>query len=226
MKSILKTIGLLISIFIVPFCVHANLIDIEYGAGAGSFELQSGAYVEYLEGGDFMRLPSGSTQIVGWTIGGNGIDYLREPKHLAYGAGQYSVDLAAQTPGTLSTTFSTVTGNQYLLEFYAYGSSSGGDFSGLVSAGTLNNQLFTPANYFSPSSASYTAYNYLFSATSSTTTLFFDVASSPTGFGPVIDNISVTAAVVPLPPTLLLLFSGILSLGFFRKKKADIISCV
>jgi len=222
MGSAFTAAAIFTALFLVPFGARANLIDLEYGSGAGSFELQGGAFLEY-GNRDFMRLSAGSTMIKGWTVGGNGVDYLREPLHLAYGAGAYSVDLAAQTAGTLATTFATTLGDEYLLKFYAYGSSSGGVFSGRVSAGSLSNQLFTPANVSRPNSAVYTAFDFLFTATSSTTTLLFDVASSPTGFGPVIDNVSVTRSSlsVPEPGTLALLSLGLITLATAGRKRAN-----
>jgi choice-of-anchor C domain-containing protein len=195
----------------------ANLIDSEYGAGAGSFEIQNSPFIETHP--DFMRLPSGSSVITGWSVGGNGVDYLTEPLHLAVGSGTYSIDLSAETAGTLSTNFSTVIGSKYRLTFQAYGSSSPGIYTGRVSVGDLVGQLFTPANVALPETATFTSYDFQFTALSTNTTLFFDVASSPSGFGPVIDEVSVN--IVPLPSAVWFFGSGLLGLiGIARKKTA------
>jgi hypothetical protein len=64
--------------------------------------------------------------------------------------------------------------------------------------------------------------SWIFTATGSTTTLEFDTADSPaTGWGPALDNVSVTAlaSTVPEPSTWLLMGIGLIAIAGYRMRR-------
>jgi len=189
----------------------ANIIDETFGAGAGSFEL--GSFVA--TGADFMRLSNGATTITGWTVGGvGGVDWLVEPSHLAFG--NLSLDLSGDGgDGSISTSIPTSIGTQYRISFAAYG--GGIAQSGLLTAGSLSVPFNAPGTS-DPSAAVFTAFDFDFTATSLTTTVSFQSVSSD-GFGPVIDDVSITKVpTVPESGSSMLMFGTVLvGFGIFGK---------
>lgn len=188
------TVGLLVVLFFLGLTgeqTHASNLLVN-----GSFEDGPS-----LGGSPFIMLSSGSTAIVGWTVGDNGIDYA--------GAGTWNisdgvrnVDLDGSTGsndnGSISQTFATTAGQQYVVNF---------DLSGNpvyyplikqveVSAG-VDTQVFTydvgSLNLNSnPLTISYTPETFLFTATGDSSTLTFRSLTYQTGYtsyGPIIDNV-------------------------------------
>lgn len=190
---------------------RANLIDLTHGSGAGSFELASGPFVE--TGPGFAVVPAGSTFIVGWTTGGNGVDYLRAPEHLA-AEGTYSVDLARLSAGWISTTIPTVPGTTYFLTFQAYAGLIGTNNVGRVSAGDLV-QSFTANEVTSAGGATYTPYAFSFTASETSTVVLFEAQVSTNGFGPVVDDVSIY---VPEPGSVAMTALGFVLLGMSSRR--------
>jgi len=191
---------------LIPALIHCtvvsaaiNLIDLAYGAGAGSFEL--GEYEKNSGNAyDYMRLPSTSTVITGWTVGGvDGIDWCSLPT-ISSQQGSKSVDLSGIShsgiisQGSISTIIPTAINTEYLISFWAFGGNE--EHTGLLTAGTLST-FFTAEGSSDPSTASYQFFSYSFTATTSETEISFET-SDGYGFGPVIDNVSV---VIPEPQT-------------------------
>lgn len=191
-----------------------NIIDATYGVGAGSFEL--GNFVN--NGIDFMSLAPGATTITGWTVGGpgGGIDWLTTP---GWGAdtGSKSVDLQLYGNNSISTSIPTITGNVYSLSFGAAANTAYITNTGVVSAGSLVNHVFTAAFSNNFSNQSFTPSTFLFNATGPTTTITFQGTGLNTQYGPVIDSVSVSA--VPVPAAFWLFGSALAGLiGFGRRK--------
>jgi hypothetical protein len=103
-----------ISVSVFSPAAAQNIIDATYGDGSGSFEL--GTFLN--NGLGYQVLPSGSTTMIGWTVGGpgNGIDWLVSPTFAA-SDGIHSVDLRSQTNSSVSTVIPTVAGSLYSVSF-------------------------------------------------------------------------------------------------------------
>jgi choice-of-anchor C domain-containing protein len=165
---------------------------------------------------------SGSTAIDGWLVGGHGIDYIGT--YWQASDGGRSVDLDSGTvlgagpyDGSIAQTFGTVSGQPYRVNFDMAGNPDGApalkslevsaagqsaNLSFLNSSQTLSNMGYQPREF-------------LFTANSSTTTLMFKSLSG-TGYGAVIDNVSVIA--VPEPASFLLGAFGAIALLSIRRR--------
>lgn len=154
---------------------------------------------------------AGTNVITGWTIGGTSVDVING----AYGAvAGNSIDLLGTPgPGSLSQSFNTIAGHNYLVSFALSANGGGGDSKSMtVSVG--NNASFNylgEVNKFTNQSFLYTA-NY-----SGLTALTFTSAAS--GYsGAVIDNVSVMAA-VPEPSTYAMMLGGLGLVGFMSRRR-------
>jgi len=187
---------------------NANIIDSTYGAGAGSFEL--GAFVDNSGGNGYMSLAPSDTTITGWTVGGPGVgvDWLTKPN---WGAdtGVKSVDLQYLfTDGSIATIIPTVANAVYELSFGA-AAVSGYTNTGVVSAGSLVNQVFTAPFSGAFASQVFSPFAFQFTATGPTTTIRFTATGPSTTYGPVIDSVSVDpVSSVPEPSSIALLLLG------------------
>ena len=204
----------------------ANLIDTTYGIGAGSFEL--GVFTPRGAGSDnFQSLSGSATTMIGWTVGGVGVDWLSKPN---YGAsdGAHSVDLGWYTGGggSVSINLPTLQGATYALSFEAaavWPTYSTYTNTGTVSAGSLTAN-FAPAFSAENAFASQVFYtqNYQFIANSSNTVLTIAAATAGTSYGPVIDDVRVSfvSAPVPEPETYALMLAGLGLVGFAARRRA------
>jgi hypothetical protein len=168
-----------------------NIIDHTYGAGAGSFELGLFVLNDPVTTPMFCLVHAGMTNIVGWSVGGSsGVHWLTNTNQKTTD-GYKALDLQGGVfnPASLSslwTTFPTVLGNSYTLTFDA--SAGNGSNTANVTCGSLSNQVFSgPVGY--PSF--FDCHSFPFTALSTNTTLLFQVTASD-GYGPIIDNVSVT----------------------------------
>jgi choice-of-anchor C domain-containing protein len=151
---------------------------------------------------------AGSSELTGWTVGGTSVDVIKG----SYGAIQgNSIDLLGSPgPGSLSQTFATVSGQNYLLTFDLSANGSGGDSKAL----TVN---FGGAvgNFFG-SNAAVASKTLSFTANSAESTLSF--ASALNGIsGAVIDNVAVSA--VPEPESYAMLLAGLGLIGAAVKRR-------
>lgn len=95
----------------------ANIIDSIYGTGAGSFEIPNPNLPTYVD------LPTGSTDITGWTVGSGSVDWVRNTVWSA-SHGEYSIDMNGTAPsgdppsvGSIGTLISTTIGTTYSISF-------------------------------------------------------------------------------------------------------------
>jgi hypothetical protein len=202
-----------------------NLIDVIYGTGTGSFE--NGNFVPRGEGSDnFQSLSGSATTMIGWTVGGVGVDWLSTTN---YGAsdGVHAVDLGWYVggAGSVSINLTTVQGATYALSFSAAAVSGNPTYTntGTVSAGSLTAN-FAPAFSAENAFASQVFYtqSYQFIANSSNTVLTIAAATPGTSYGPVIDDVRVSfvSAPVPEPETYALMLVGLGLVGFAARRRS------
>ena len=191
---------------------NANIIDSTYGAGAGSFELGN-----FVNGGgtppqgfDYMGVaPGDSTTMTGWTVGGpgDGVDWVTGPT-FGVDTGNYALDLQHITASSIATVIPTVANALYELSFGA-AAVSGYTNTGVVSAGSLVNQVFTAPFSGAFASQVFSPFAFQFTATGPTTTIRFTATGPSTTYGPVIDSVSVDpVSSVPEPSSIALLLLG------------------
>jgi choice-of-anchor C domain-containing protein len=220
--EIIRGFFLLALALVIPRNAAANLLV------NGSFE--TGPFA-----GSFVNLPGGNTSITGWTVTGEGIDYIGTLWVSADGI--HSLDLdgsvaSTTTPpfvhGGIAQTFATTPGTSYLVTFDL----AGNPFSGptikpllVLAAGQQANFTFDITGK-SAGSMGWLPETWTFIANSSSTTLEFrSLTVSPlTGFGPALDNvsvdsISVTPPNVPEPAPFLLLGFGLIALSAWARRR-------
>jgi len=178
--------------------------------------LASSAHSDLIVNGDFESGPNypgliyqaheGSTEITGWVVTRNTVEYCNLDE--AFADGRY-IDLdASPGAGGLAQTFQTSPGQVYEVSFELYGIShpSGPDMKhlGITVAGH-------PFEYFFDTTINHNLlwdkHSFVFTATDITSTLEFYSLDPETSYcGPLIDNVTVEA--VPEPATLLLIGIG------------------
>lgn len=170
--------------------------------------------------GNFRTLNTGNTDITGWVVQANGIDWV-EKNFWQASNGNYSVDLSALSAGGIQQTFDTVVGTQYTVSFDLAGNPEGGpvvkSVDVLATGGVTSNYTFDTTGKSRPNMGWLTK-SYSFTASSTSTTLSF-TSLNGTPFGPALDNVSVTA--VPVPAGMLLALTGLPMVGvvgWFRRR--------
>jgi choice-of-anchor C domain-containing protein len=158
----------------------------------GSFENGSGAPAS------LTTLGPGDTSITGWTVTGNGIDWIGT--YWVAANGTYSLDLSAGTAGGIEQTFDTVAGHDYSVTFALAGNGAGGSTVKMVQVQATGGTQVTYS--FDTTGTSYgamgwTTQTYTFTATGPSTTLSFTSLEN-SAYGPALDNVAVTD-VTPVP---------------------------
>jgi len=194
------------------FC--ANIIDVQYGIGAGSFER-----VGFPASG-FITLPNGDTVSEAWTVGGGSVDWAKSsvwnPSH-----GTYSIDLngttSVQSPspvGSISTVIPTTAGSTYRVTFdmsgfLGYNNTANPKRLSLTAGGITLDYSFvatsTSTSYpASPLVLEWATATFDFVALAGqTSTLTFTSLITTNESGPLLDNVRVEAIPEPSAPLLL-----------------------
>lgn len=150
----------------------------------------------YTPGADFTRLGTGSTDITGWTVGGQGLDWhviegsTAHFGHNGVDGSRYAVDLSLDSSpaGSISQSFNTTIGALYRLSFLLGAPWFDTGVKVTVGSASQTFELSAQDQYGFPWSHE----SLEFTANGSTTTLLFESLGG--GFwGPVLDNVSVTA---------------------------------
>lgn len=168
-----------------------NLID------NGSFE--DGDY----SGGAWETISPGDTDITSWTVGGAGVDWHNTIEMRFPNDGDLAVDLnlsggGLSDTGTVAQSFTTVSGQEYLLSFFLAGP-AGGSFPDprqvRVDVAGVTQTFSTPA---SPHDALvWERMDLEFTAVDSQTTLTFASVDGTGYWGPLLDSVSVDEVNAP-----------------------------
>jgi choice-of-anchor C domain-containing protein len=163
----------------------------------GSFE--SGTLVNT---GSFDTLSAGSTAITGWTVTGDGVDYM--DTYWVAANGTRSIDmLSCGTAGGVQQTFDTLPGAIYQVTFSLAGNPDGGikTLTASAAASTANFTFDTAGA--TASAMNYATKSFTFTATSASTTLAFTggvLGGGTSCAGSVLDNVAVNVLVAPSTP--------------------------
>ena len=191
---------------------------------ANAAVLVNGSFEEGTNPGSFLTLGNGNTDITGWTVGGNGIDYIGT--YWKASQGVRSLDLAALDQGGVSQTFATIVGREYVVSFDLAGNPDGGlNQKAMVTSAGLGQlpALFTfdvgPGN--THDDMGWQSFTYKFTAQSTSSTLnFSSLTRGP--YGPALDNVGVTLSAVPEPATWAMMIIGFTGAGVaIRRRRRD-----
>ena len=184
---------------------------------AADAQVVNGSFEQGAEPGTFITLGAGSTAITGWTVGGEGVDYIGT--YFTASDGARSVDLSGNGPGSLTQILSTVTGQLYNVTFDLAGNGDGqpDTKTATVFATGGDTTTFSVAGSDRPD-LDFTSFLYSFRATGASTSLTF-ASTTATAFGPVLDNVAIAA--VPEPAAWALMIGGVgLVGGTLRRRRS------
>lgn len=169
----------------------------------------NGSFEQGPNPGAYTNKPLGNTDITGWTVSLGNIDYVGGLWMAEDGVRSIDLEgssgtcvLPTDCPGGIAQSFATVAGQQYTVTFYLAGNIFGAPVVKTVQVSAAGqSQLYTfDTTGLSASNMGWAQVVWNFTASDTTTTLEFDTADTPpTGWGPVIDNVSVVASAASLP---------------------------
>jgi choice-of-anchor C domain-containing protein len=185
----------------------ASLLFLQLATPAAANLLVNGSFGEGInppEGMMYRVMKVGSTDITGWVVGGNSIDWINTLWSAS--DGRFSIDLNAYDRGTLSQSFKTIPDSSYLVTFdLAANADKGTPFINIktltVTAGGEPIDFSFDATNTSFDAMGWTPHQYVFKATGDSTTLTF-TSTTDTARGPAIDNVAVSMVTPAGPPQL------------------------
>ena len=176
-------------------------------------------------GGGFIAVFPGQTSITGWDVVAEDVHYMGTFWEASDGIRSLDLDGLIGSSGGVSQTFATVAGTQYNVTL-----DMAGNYDNLptvkpmrVSAAGRSQDFTFDVTGRSASNMGWTSMSWLFTANDVTATLQFlsltETLGLTEGWGPALDNVSVTAAnPIPLPAGAWLFGTALIGLAGFRKR--------
>jgi choice-of-anchor C domain-containing protein len=190
-----------------------------YGTAEANL-ITNGSFEGNVDIGSFMTLSAGSNLIPGWTVSSGSIDWIGS--YWTASDGTKSIDLAGYFAQGLivGTTFDTVAGQTYRVQFDMAGNPYQSYDKALVAAtvgGITQSFTFDQAGHSYQTMGWETKYFDFIAGGSSAQLSFGDATgNADQAWGAALDNVRVDA--VPEPSTLLLLGAGFAGFGIFGRK--------
>ena len=204
--------------------LSAAVLAVGAASPASANLIANGTFASTCSGPGFCTYSAGdSTDIPGWTVQSGSVDLITTYWQAPPGGGN-TIDLDGSAPGSISTQFSTVAGDSYLVTFYLSGNPDGSPATKEleVSAdGSSEDYTYTTGtNTHGNMEYSFETFKFVANVTGLSTLLFASL-DSDTPYGPVIGDVD--AAAVPEPGSLGLLGGALLALAgsfaFRRREK-------
>ena len=198
----------------------AGLVLALSSGAAGAAVIANGSFETGPVPGGFTTLGTGSNAIAGWTVSAGTIDYIGT--HWVAQDGVRSVDLAGNSPGSISQTFATDMGQTYYIRYWIGRNPDGGanPRTGFIDVGGGQTQ-FIYGGAGNRQNMQWELETFIFTATGASTTLTFaaDPATAGQFFGPALDNVSIQA--VPEPAVWLTMILGFGLIGGVLRRKSS-----
>jgi len=165
--------------------------------------LVNGSFEEGPRAGAFVNVASGSATIKGWSVTGEGVDFIGTLWHGSEGLHSIDLDGSVRSAkvrgyvhGGMAQTFATTAGTRYLVTFDLAGNPYGAPVKKplRVSAAGQSQDFSFDVTGKNTRKMGWTPSRWTFTANSASTTLEFSSLTVPpsTGWGAVIDNVVVT----------------------------------
>jgi choice-of-anchor C domain-containing protein len=197
------------------------VVPLIFAPAAGANLILNGNFESGIDPGSFTTIFAGdSTSITHWTVASGSVDYIGTYWDAAPGSSR-SLDMNGNSQGSIFQTFDTTANQKYLVTFDLAGNFDGGPTTKTLAVsvgGTPQDYTFSYFSGWGHTNMGWTPEVFTFTAIGSSTTLTFigDPTYLPswgntTPWGPTLADVAVTA--VPLPPSVLLLGSGLVGLA-------------
>ena len=178
--------------------------------------LSNGGFESSTFSGSYIQVNSGA-RLGAWSVDSGSVDLVNQ--YWTPAEGRYSLDLNGISGGRISQSFGTVIGQLYNVSFSLAGHPQGGGSLKLLTAGVTEAHAFSfNSKGKSFSNMGWVTEGFSFTATSATSTLYFQGNNINAGGGAALDNVSVTAA-VPEPSTYAMLAAGLGLIGMVARRR-------
>jgi choice-of-anchor C domain-containing protein len=205
-KSLITAVIMVLASLLGVSTGQANLI------ANGSFEIGTDP------GAGWFQLAAGSTYITSWSVVSGSIDYVGT--HWQASDGQRSLDLDGWNVGRIEQSFPSVVGTHYYASFDFAANPEGGTTIRKIYFGIVGDTEYSASfdvTGHTTSNMGWVTEGFYFTATGTTSTIYFGGDTGSTTYGPTLDNVRVELASSPVPPTVWLLGSSLLGLASWRR---------